>query len=323
MSILVTIPVVTYNAAEFVVETLESIFNQTHQNIQLIISDDCSKDNTVELVEKWCDQTRVKERFADIRIITVPNNTGVAANMNRCIKAGDAEWINFIAGDDILLPNCIEDNLKFVSENQEARIIFSQVKIYQDTFEEQNFIRTTPLEFPNNLMHPNLSANDQYQLLLLSDRIHYTPSFFCNKNTMLKFGGFNEDNRLVEDYPMWLKLTKSGEKLYYFHKETVGYRIHKNALNNVGSHVLFKPQVIKAHKIRQLYAHPYLPWEIGMREQHVYNISLIFQKLGWNKKTAVYSFLYRLTTVYLNPFQYVYAIKKRVLMDKDNHFKKH
>ena len=42
MSILVTVPVVTYNAAEFVVETLESILNQTHQNIQLIIADDCS-----------------------------------------------------------------------------------------------------------------------------------------------------------------------------------------------------------------------------------------------------------------------------------------
>ena len=318
MSKLVTVPIVTYNAAKFVVETLESVFNQTHQNIQLIISDDFSKDNTVQLVEKWCNQARVKLRFSEIKIIKVPKNTGVSANCNRCLRAADSEWIKFIAGDDILLPNCIEDNLNFVSENQEARIIFSQVKVYQDTFEEQNYKKTTPLKFPNNIMKPNLSANEQYQLLLLCDRIHYTPSYFFNKKTILKSGGYNEDNRLVEDYPMWLQLTKSGEKLYYFHKETVGYRIHKDASNNVGEQVLFKPSVIKSYKIRQLFAHPYLPWEIGMLEQHVYIVSLIFQKLGWNKKRAVYSFLYRLTTVYFNPFQYVYSIKKRIY--KNNQF---
>ncbi|MFY7734922.1 MAG: glycosyltransferase, partial [Bacteroidia bacterium] len=50
MEKLVSVPVVTYNAAEFVLETLESIFNQTYQNIELIVSDDCSKDNTVEIV---------------------------------------------------------------------------------------------------------------------------------------------------------------------------------------------------------------------------------------------------------------------------------
>ena len=72
---LVSVPVLTYNAAEFVEDTLESIFNQTYQNIELIISDDCSKDTTVALVENWCSQPRVKKRFVEIKIITVPKNT--------------------------------------------------------------------------------------------------------------------------------------------------------------------------------------------------------------------------------------------------------
>jgi alpha-1,3-rhamnosyltransferase len=120
MSILVSVPVVTYNAASFVEETLESIFNQTYGNIELVISDDCSKDNTIEIVQKWCEEERVKERFTAIKIVTVPKNTGVSANCNRAISASKGEWIKFIAGDDILLPTCIEDNLNFVRENTNA-----------------------------------------------------------------------------------------------------------------------------------------------------------------------------------------------------------
>ena len=106
----------TYNAAEFVLETLESVFHQTHPIIELIISDDCSKDNTVELVEQWCSQQRVKERFTDIKIITVPKNTGIPANFNRCIKASTGEWLKLISGDDAFMPNCIEDNLIHVAK---------------------------------------------------------------------------------------------------------------------------------------------------------------------------------------------------------------
>ena len=79
MEKLVSVPVLTYNAESFIEETLESIFNQTYQTIELIISDDCSKDNTVQIVEKWCAQPRVIARFTDIKIITVPKNTGIPA----------------------------------------------------------------------------------------------------------------------------------------------------------------------------------------------------------------------------------------------------
>ena len=236
MKLLVTTAVVTYNAAAFV-ETLESVFHQTYKNIELIISDDCSKDNTLEIVEKWSSQSRVKERFVDIKIIKVPQNTGVSANCNRAIAASSSNWIKFIAGDDILLPQCIQDNMNFSNQNPSAKIIFSQVKVYQDTFEEKNFKKYIPSQFPNNLMKVEFSAKDQFKILLASDRITYTPSYFFNKESLLSVGGYDEDNKLVEDYPMWLKLTKAGERLSYFHKETVGYRIHSKATNNTGHDV--------------------------------------------------------------------------------------
>lgn len=304
MEKLVSVPVVTYNAAEFVEETLESIFNQTHQNLQLIISDDCSKDNTVEIVQNWCNLPRVKERFADIKIITVPKNTGVSANCNRCIKASDAEWIKFIAGDDVLLPNCITDNLKFVAENQEARVVFSQVEVFKDNFEQNNFVKKLPKLYPDNLMHLSFTANDQFKILLKSDRISYTPSYFFNKKAIEEVNCYDETNTLVEDYPMWLKLTRAGTKLHYFHLSTVGYRIHSKATNNTGENLLFKPSVINSHMVRVKFVHPYLSKNKINQERWTYGVTKTFMKLGIVKKTNFNKNLYKFFTIYANPFFY-------------------
>ena len=317
---MVTIVVTTYNASLYILETLESTFNQSYSNLALVISDDCSSDSTVAIVKDWVAQEKNQKRFSTIEIITVPKNTGVSANCNRCIAAVKTDWFKFISGDDILLPNCIEDNMNFVQENPHAKIIFSQVKLYQDYFEEKYYIKTTPIVYPNNLMAASLSAEDQYKLLLMSDRIHYTPSVFMNRHTIQNVGCYDETNRLVEDYPMWLKLTGSGERLCYFHKITVGYRVHAKATNNVGDAFLFSPSILNAFEIRKNFAHPHLPWEIVASEYQIHWISIFYQQLGWNKKTKILMQMYRVGCFYLNPFYYVFAIKKRLPHNKNNPF---
>jgi alpha-1,3-rhamnosyltransferase len=301
-------------------ETLESVFSQTYQEIDLVISDDCSADNTVGLVNDWISLERVQKRFGSIIVITVPKNTGVSSNCNRSLGATKSEYFKFIAGDDILLPNCIEDNIYFVQQNPEAKIIFSQVKLYQDQFVEEKYIGTTPKDFPTILMDLSLDAQDQYKLLLLSDRIHYTPSFFANKQSILEVGGYDETNKLVEDYPMWLKLTKAGVRLHYFHKATVCYRIHAKATNNVGDKVLFKPSIFNSFKIRRQLAHPSLPWEIVASEYQTYLVSWFFHRVNLNNKSKINASFYKMCCFYLNPFHFVFALKKRLPMYKRNPF---
>jgi len=309
---LISVPVATYNSVDFVIETLESIYNQTHQEIELLISDDFSTDGTIEKVDEWIKQEHVKNRFVNIQFIKVPTNTGISANCNRFIKACKSDWIKTIAGDDILLPNCIEENVKFISENPDAQIVFSQVRLYQDTFEEKNFLRTIPELFPENLMSPSFTAQDQYKILLMSDRLHYTPSFFLNRNAIYSVGGYDETNRLVEDYPMWLKLTGAGIRLHYFHKETVGYRMHSKATNNNGLDVLVKPSEINNYKIRKKYAHPHLPKLQVLDEIWVHKVALLFKKMGIIRKTKANVVFYKAMTVFLNPFFYFKTIAKKI-----------
>lgn len=319
---IVTVCVSSYNSRATVLETLESVYNQTYPSIALIISDDASKDDTLNVINNWTGQEKVKNRFQSIELITVPVNTGVSANSNRIVKAVQTDWFKVIAGDDLLFPNCIADNVNFVLENPNAKIIFSQIKTYRNTFEEVNYVTTTPGDYSVDFMDARLTALDQYQLLLVADRIHYTPSFFSNKHAIVAAGCYDEENRMVEDYPMWLKLTRAGERLYYFHKITVGYRIHANAINNVGDDALFKPSKLNNFGIRKTMCHPYLPWEIVYWEKFIHSVSLFFQKMNWNHKTRLNEFLFNVACFYLNPFHYVYIFKKKFTSAKNSNFYK-
>jgi alpha-1,3-rhamnosyltransferase len=308
---IVAIIVATYNSAKYVIETLESAKAQTYSSIELVVSDDCSSDDTVELCRNWIADN--KDRFVYTELITVPANTGVSANCNRCINTAKSEWIKFIAGDDILLPNCIAANMEFVKANPTAKAVFSDVLLYQDDFKEENFLHIIPGNFPMNIMNPNFTAKDQYNLLLISDRITFTPSVFLNRHALLDVGGYDESNKLIEDYPMWLKLTRAGNKLHFFQQATVGYRRHQAAANNLTEYGLFKPLFLKAAAIRKKEVYPYLPWDIVGSEKHIYWISKIFQQLGMNKKGHLNAALYKYGTIYLNPFRYIIYFKKKVL----------
>jgi alpha-1,3-rhamnosyltransferase len=210
------------------------------------------------------------------------------------------------------LPECIRDNVEFTSSNPNAKIIFSQVLLYIDEFKKQNFLGKKPISYPNNLMDSTFTATDQWSILIQSDRITYTPSYFFHKAALAQVGNYDEDNTLVEDYPMWLKLTRAGIKLHYFHKPTVGYRIHQKAINNVGDDVLFKPSIINGYRVRKRYAHPHLPIAQIWQESWVYGVTLLFQRLGLNKNKRLLKYWYKFFTVYANPFVYVNALKKRL-----------
>ena len=97
---LVTIGVITYNSAGTIVETLESVKKQTYGNIELIISDDASKDNTVEICRDWLE--RNASRFSRVEMITTDVNTGTCGNCDRLLEKTTGLWLRILAADDIL-----------------------------------------------------------------------------------------------------------------------------------------------------------------------------------------------------------------------------
>lgn len=110
---LVSIVIITYNQSKYILETLESTRFQTYHNIELIISDDYSTDNTISICKDWLQKN--KDRFINVKLVVPHKNTGTAINCNRGVNASTGKWIKLLAGDDKLPPESINDFVNFVT----------------------------------------------------------------------------------------------------------------------------------------------------------------------------------------------------------------
>ncbi len=220
---LVSIGVITYNSSEFVVETLESVYKQDYPNIELIVSDDCSSDDTLEKVQQWISE--FGHKFTKVEVLTTGKNTGITANCSRTLQQTSGEWIKFIAGDDILYPHAISSVISFVrrKKKEDVALVVSSVRVFEG--------------HPDNLLYiwPTFKISDDIHEQLKRELIGgyiKSPGVFMKRAAMLKLGGFNPRYPMLEDDPMWIKCLTNGYKFYFNNEVLVGYRIHPNATSN-------------------------------------------------------------------------------------------
>lgn len=208
---IVSIVVITYNSEKFVIETLESAKTQTYQNIELIISDDCSTDNTVEICSKWL--TKNKRMFVRTKLLTVKNNTGISANLNRGCNASNGLFIKLIAGDDILYPNIIDVYVSYFKRNPDVSLVFSQNFLIDSN---SNIIGI----WEKNIKNSDITFDRQFQGNLV-----YTPTIFFTKEIFEKVNGFDEALK-IEDIDFYLKILGNGGKIHFIKKTLASYRMH-------------------------------------------------------------------------------------------------
>ncbi|GAB6282656.1 MAG: hypothetical protein STSR0008_14020 [Ignavibacterium sp.] len=212
---LISIIVLTYNSEKFVIETLDSIKIQTYDKIELIITDDSSTDRTISVVYEWIKKN--SDCFLQTEVIISKTNTGLPSNINRGIKRAHGEWIKIVAGDDILLKDCILYNVDFVLNNKFAEIVFSRLITFDSTNQD--------ICYNYNEDFFGLNCEMQLKRLLCYNQIS-APTIFIKKSTVINLNFFDEKYYLLDDYPFWIKALNSGIKIYGFDFSTCKYRIH-------------------------------------------------------------------------------------------------
>ena len=213
---LVSVVVVTYNSSKTILDTLNSIAAQTYKNIELIVSDDCSKDSTVQICQEWLGNH--KSRFINTELLTVEVNTGTTRNLNRGYEKSKGIWIKGIAGDDVLMNNCIQQNVEFIKLHPSVEILFSKVKIIGDG----DIIYMHRKLFKYGAF--KLSNKEQLYLLLTTN---FVPASTCfiKKDVFESLGRFDEKIPLLEDWPFWIKSLIKGKTLSFNDEYSVLYRM--------------------------------------------------------------------------------------------------
>ncbi len=223
---LVTIITPLYNAEKYIAQTIQSVINQTYQNWEIIIVDDCSIDSSREIVKQY------EKNDSRIRLIQSETNFGGPARpRNIGIENAKGEYIAFLDADDVWLEEKLEKQLK-VFKNNEVDIVHTLANKI-----DENSVMIG--EFKNQRVFNKLKY-----ILNQKNIIYYTNYINVNSVLMKRKGviRFNEDINLVamEDWNLWIESVFNNKKIVLLEEKLLKYRVHSASISNRSSDIGFR-----------------------------------------------------------------------------------
>ena len=210
---LISVIMPAYNSAGFITDSINSVLNQSYSNIELIVVNDGSTDDTHQKVLAF--GTRV--------IYIETNNNGVSAARNLAINKSCGTWIAFCDADDIWFPEKLEAQIKALNGNKWS---YTDSFYFGDAY-EKNTKRSDLSE---------LKEGDIF-LDLTTENIITTSSILVQKDIVVEKGKFNEKLKALEDWELWLKIAKS-YPISLVKKPLLKYRVYPGSTSRKAREML-------------------------------------------------------------------------------------
>ena len=197
---LVSIITPAYNAAAYITETIESVLNQTYQNWEMLIVNDCSKDNTAEIVQSYAAKDK------RIKLINLKQNSGAAVARNTAIQNAKGRYIAFLDSDDLWRKEKLQKQIQFMQRNGYA-FTFTSYEHFKEAKENiHNIVKVS-----KSLNYKQaLKGNQIGCLTVMLDRKHIPNIHFTTQKH--------------EDYILWLNILKQGITAYGIQESFALYR---------------------------------------------------------------------------------------------------
>lgn len=205
---LVSVIMPSWNTSNFIAESIQSVIDQTYENWELIIVDDCSTDNTDEVVAKFTDKR--------IRYFKNEKNSGAALSRNRALREARGEWIAFLDSDDLWNPDKLEHQINFMNKHGYTLSYTEYEKIDEESKPLQIYV-TGPEKVNKHKMY-----NYDYigQLTMM---------YSAKEFGLIQIKDIKKNN----DYAIRLQLYKKSDTCAYLLKENLAkYRIRKVSISH-------------------------------------------------------------------------------------------
>jgi glycosyltransferase involved in cell wall biosynthesis len=236
MSNLVSIVIAAYNAEKYIAEAIESCLNQTYKDIEVIIVNDGSTDNTLAIIQKYV--------ALDSRITLLDQaNKGVGMARNTGNNAAKSDFIAVMDADDAMLPNRIEVEYQFMQENPDIDLISCW----------GHYINEHSKIIGNCINPTDLMSREDYDLYKKNDRgfmgiLH--PGVMYRKVAVLRVGGYR-NMRPGQDIDLLNRMAEQGSRIIILPKILVKYRIYRSEFNTWGGAKLYTPQWLQENTNRR------------------------------------------------------------------------
>ncbi|GAB1855735.1 glycosyltransferase [Flavobacteriaceae bacterium MHTCC 0001] len=220
MNDLISIILPVYNGEKFIEEAINSTLSQTYKQFELIIVNDCSTDNTLDIVKRIS--------LKDKRIILISNKTNqkLPASLNIGHKKAKGKFVTWTSDDNVLLPNFLED-LVYQIIKQNVDVVYSNYEVINQIGDVKRKHKAGEIEH-----------------ILFGNQIG--ASFLYRKEVYDELGGYDDSLFLLEDYDFWLRASIK-HKFYHLNKVLYKYRLHSDSLtSNIYSNQFVKDNHQKA-----------------------------------------------------------------------------
>ena len=189
---IISIIIPVYNVAPYIELCLQSVFNQTYPKIEVLIIDDCGKDNSMQLVESFLNKIS-DSRF---RVIHHSKNLGLSAARNTGIKESSGDYLYFIDSDDFITENCIETFIEILRNYPDSEIILGSAICYPKNWTSHSIINVKNKKIPeysHNKKWINSSFYKRNFLPVTAWNKLISKDFFLKNNLFFKEGITYED----------------------------------------------------------------------------------------------------------------------------------
>jgi glycosyltransferase involved in cell wall biosynthesis len=199
-NIWITVICSCYNHSDYVTESIQSVLDQTYKNVQLIVVDDFSTDDSVQIIENF-----IKD-FPEIIFIKNKLNLGLTKSVNNAMTLAQGSFFIDLAADDILLPNCIENQLKAfqTSPLPNLAIVYGNAELISENGKHQNYYFKVDSQFKTIEKRP---TGNIYAALISPKTIICSVSSMVKKSVFDELKGYDE-NLSYEDYDFWIRVSR-------------------------------------------------------------------------------------------------------------------
>ena len=237
---LVSICIPTYNGQQFIAEAISSALAQTYKNLEINVSDDASKDDTLSIIKNYTSKTQIPIHIFNHK----PN--GIGANWNNCLLKANGKYIKFLFQDDVLSPTCVEEMVEVLETNPHIGLVTSKRDFIVDkahaskeveTWIETcgNLQRTLDLKVENNISIIDKSLLKSAEFLNPPRNKVGEPSIVMfRKDLVDKIGLFDENLKQILDCEYWYRILKYKD-IAVIHKNLASFRLHANQATNVNN----------------------------------------------------------------------------------------
>ena len=232
---LISVIMSVYNGEKYLVQAIDSILNQTYQNFEFIIIEDCSTDNSLDILEEYA------KKDSRIKIIKKEKNIGIKGfieNLNLGISIAKGKYIARMDQDDVSLPERFQKQVDFLENNPEITLVGAQLNLIN----EQNKITGEAIAA---LQHRDIVKRITSQIQL------FHPVIMFRKDQNIQY---REKFIYCEDYDLYLNLITQGKKLANINEKLLHYRILESSISRKGDNFVKKLMVEKAlyfYKLRK------------------------------------------------------------------------